>query len=190
MKQKTFGNFLKENMKSLIVPLCMITLGIILIVNPVATLVTIAKIIGWLLIIGGIATGFTLLAAFSPFVTSVAVILILAGIIVVSNPVGVSTFIIKIFGLCILINACFRIYDVIQIKGSNDSHWGSYIANDVITAILGLILLFMSFSVAATVIIIVGVIMTVLGVTNIITAYKVYKVGRYVNDGSDVVWEE
>lgn len=190
MEQKTLRNFLKDNMKQLIVPLCMIALGIILIIKPVATMATIAAVIGWILIIAGVVTGFSLLAAYSPMVTAFAVILLLAGIIIVLNPVGVSTFVVKIFGLCILINACFRIHDAILIRGTGDKYWSSYIANDVITAVLGFVLLFLSFSVAKTVIVIVGIVMAVLGVTNIFTAYKVYKVGKYINDGSDVVWEE
>ena len=34
------------------------------------------------------------------------------------------------------------------------------------------------------------VFLLILGVTNLITAYKVYRDGKFVDDGTDVVWEE
>ena len=37
---------------------------------------------------------------------------------------------------------------------------------------------------------IVTIILMILGVFNLYSSFKVYKEGRYVNDGSDVVWEE
>jgi uncharacterized membrane protein HdeD (DUF308 family) len=190
MQQKTVITFLKENIKSLIVPLGMIALGLILIFNPTASLKLITQIIGCLLIVGGVIAGFSLMAAFSPTITGLAVILVLLGIIVVANPVGVSTFVVKIFGLCILINACFRIHDALLIRDQNDSHFGTYVVNDIITAVLGLLLLVLSYDILNTVFIVIGIVMAVLGITNIITAYKVYKVGKYVEGDDEVVWEE
>jgi TRAP-type mannitol/chloroaromatic compound transport system permease small subunit len=48
----------------------------------------------------------------------------------------------------------------------------------------------MPISAAKVFVIIVGVLMVLLGVSNIVTAVKVYLDGKYIDDGSDVVWEE
>ena len=56
---------------------------------------------------------------------------------------------------------------------------------------MGIVLFFIPTTVASVVVIVLGVILAVLGISNIITVFKVYRDGgRYVDDGSDVVWEE
>ena len=89
----------------------------------------------------------------------------------------------------ILVNSGFRIYDAYQIKGKTDN-FVKYVINDIITFVLGLVLLCFSLNAVGAVVRVVGVFMLILGVTNVITAVKVYKDGRFVDDGSDIVWEE
>ena len=43
---------------------------------------------------------------------------------------------------------------------------------------------------AAILVRIVGAVMIILGVSNVVMAVRVYKDGKYINDGTDVVWEE
>ena len=82
-----------------------------------------------------------------------------------------------------------RIHDAYVIRGKSDG-FKMYMLNDVITLIIGLVLLFIPMDVASIIVIILGVFLLILGVTNLITAYKVYRDGKFVDDGTDVVWEE
>ena len=61
----------------------------------------------------------------------------------------------------------------------------------MLTLILGFVLLFFPLDAATTVVMILGIFMTVMGISNLITVFKVYRDGgRYIDDGSGVVWEE
>ncbi|MEE3399049.1 MAG: DUF308 domain-containing protein, partial [Eubacterium sp.] len=74
-------------------------------------------------------------------------------------------------------------------KGRSD-HFVQYIINDIITLVLGIVLVAIPLDIASTLVMIIGVIMIILGISNIITVIRVYRDGRYIDDGSDVVWEE
>jgi uncharacterized membrane protein HdeD (DUF308 family) len=56
--------------------------------------------------------------------------------------------------------------------------------------VLGIVLVAIPLDIASTLVMIIGVIMIILGISNIITVIRVYRDGRYIDDGSDVVWEE
>ena len=86
----------------------------------------------------------------------------------------------KLLGIIILVNSALRIHDAYEIKGISDKFM-FYIINDIITLVLGIILIIMPISAAKVFVIIVGVLMVLLGVSNIVTAVKVYLDGKYID---------
>lgn len=186
---KNLINFLKKDSKALIVPIFMIIFGILFIVKRAGVLSFAVQLIGVFFIVAAVVLGFSLIAAFVPSAVVFAVILLAVGIMFLTNPGDLIKFVIMIVGLTIMINAILRIFEAKALRGK-DKDFMKYIANDILTAVLGFVLFFLSGTVADAVFIIIGIIMTVLGLSNIYTAYKVYKGGRFVDDGSDVVWEE
>jgi uncharacterized membrane protein HdeD (DUF308 family) len=148
------------------------------------------KVVGILFVIVGILLGCSLMAAVSTASMVLAIALVLIGIICLAASGFVASLILKVIGLCVTVNSIMSIHDAYVIKGKSDNFL-AYIINDVITLILGVVLFFIPTTVANAVVIVLGIILAVLGISNIITVFKVYKDGgRYVDDGSDVVWEE
>lgn len=188
MEEKNFKSFLKREAKSLAIPLMMIVLGALFIAIKSAILSALVTIVGVLLIVGGVALGLSLLSAMEPLTVIGAAILVLMGIICVTNAFGVSGFILMVIGICIFVNALFRIFIERSLRGSNG--FKNYLINDIITAILGVVLMIMPKTAADAFFVVVGIFMVILGISNIISSYLFYKNGRYVNDGTDVVWEE
>jgi len=188
MEEKNFKSFLKRETKSLAIPLMMIILGALFIAIKSAILSALVTIVGVLLIVGGVALGLSLLSAMEPLTVIGAAILVLMGIICVTNAFGVSGFILMVIGICIFVNALFRIFIERSMRGSNS--FRNYLINDVITAVLGLVLMLMPKTAADAFFVVVGIFMVILGISNMISSYTFYKNGRYINDGTDVVWEE
>ena len=189
MNKKSIKDFFEKNASSLAVPLIMIVIGLLFALAPGGAVNLTVTVIGVIFIVVGVILAGTLLAAYSPFTMAVSIVLVLFGIICIARPSAIADFIIKAIGIVILVNSGLRIYDAYQIKGKSDN-FVKYIVNDIITLVLGLILVCFSLNAVGAVVRVVGVIMLILGITNVITAIKVYKDGRFIDDGSDVVWEE
>ena len=189
MNKKSIKDFFEKNVSSLAVPLIMIIIGLLFVFAPGGAVNFTVTVIGVIFVVVGVILAGTLLAAYSSFTLAVSIVLVLFGIICIAKPGSIADFIIKAIGVIILINSALRIYDVYQIKGKTDN-FVKYIINDIITLVLGLILICFSLSAVGAVVRVVGVFMLLLGVTNVITAVRVYKDGRFIDDGTDVVWKE
>ncbi len=186
----TLTDFIKKNSKNLAVPAIMLIIGCFFIFKPDGALDITVKVVGILFVIVGILLGCSLMAAVSTASMVLAIALVLIGIICLAASGFVAGLILKVIGLCVTVNSIMSIHDAYVIKGKSDNFL-AYIINDVITLILGVVLFFIPTTVANVVVIVLGIILAVLGISNIITVFKVYKDGgRYVDDGSDVVWEE
>ena len=186
----TLSDFIKKNSKNLAVPAIMLIIGCFFIFKPDGALDITVKVVGILFVIVGILLGCSLMAAVSTASMVLAIALVLIGIICLAASGFVASLILKVIGLCVTVNSIMSIHDAYVIKGKSDNFL-AYIINDVITLILGVVLFFIPTTVANAVVIVLGIILAVLGISNIITVFKVYKDGgRYVDDGSDVVWEE
>lgn len=189
MKNKNIIDFFKTQSSHLVVPLIMIVLGLFCILMPSSFIGVTVKLIGVLFVVAGVILACTLLATYSPFMMACAIVLVFMGILCLAIPKQIASLVIKMVGIVILVNAIMRIHDAYVIRGKSDG-FKMYMLNDVITLIIGLVLLFIPMDVASIIVIILGVFLLILGVTNLITAYKVYRDGKFVDDGTDVVWEE
>ena len=186
----TLTDFIKKNSKNLAVPAIMLIIGCFFIFKPDGALDITVKVVGILFVIVGLLLGCSLMAAVSTASMVLAIALVLIGIICLAASGFVASLILKVIGLCVTVNSIMSIHDAYVRKGKSDNFL-AYIINDVITLILGVVLFFIPTTVANVVVIVLGIILAVLGISNIITVFKVYKDGgRYVDDGSDVVWEE
>ena len=189
MNKKSITDFLQKNMSALAVPMVMITIGLFFIMMPGSAIGFTVKIIGIIFVVIGLVMSGTLIAAYSSVTLAISIILICLGIICIASAGTVAAFIIKLLGIIIIVNSALRIHDVYAIKGITDKFM-LYVLNDIITLVLGIILIVMPMSAAKVFVVIVGVLMLILGVSNILAVVKIYRDGRFVDDGSDVVWEE
>ena len=189
MYTKSIKGFFEKNGRSLIIPLVMIIVGLFFVLFPGSAINLTVKVVGIVFVILGAILACTLMAAYSPTTMAIAILIIFFGIICIAFPSFIAAFIIKAIGIMVLISSAFRIHVAYMIKGRSDS-FIVYIVNDIITLILGLVLVAIPLDIAGTLVRIIGIFMMILGLSNIITIIKVYKDGRYVDDGSEVVWEE
>ena len=189
MREKNLVTFFKEKYKTLTIPFIMIVLGIFIAIKPDSVYGIAITLIGIILMVLGALAGFSMLAAFSIGATILSIALFFLGLVCVINPGGTASFIIKVLGFFVLVNSILRIIEAYKLRGKSKGII-AYMANDILTAILGLVLLTIGAGAANIVFMVVGIIMAILGVSNLFTEYKIYSEGSYVNDGSDVVWEE
>ena len=191
-REKNFPNFVKYESKNYIIPLIMFILGLLFVLIQGNVLNVIVTILGVILMIGGVVMGISLMTTFSPLTVFVASVLFIMGVICVANPGWVAGFFLKVVGLCILLNSLIRLVTEHSLKGKSEKY-NFYLLVDVVSLVIGLLLFLFPkawLDAAAWLFYVFGVILMILGVFNLYSAFKVYKEGRYVNDGSDVVWEE
>lgn len=192
-REKNFPNFVKFESKSYTIPLIMFILGVLFVLIQGNVLNVIVTILGVVLMIGGVVMGISLMSNFSPLTVFVASMLFIMGIICVANPGWVAGFFLKVVGLCILLNALIRVVTEHSLKGKSEKY-NFYLMIDIVSIVVGLLLFLFPkawLDGVSWLFYVFGVILIVLGIFNLYSAFKVYKEGRYVkNDGSGVVWEE
>ncbi len=189
MNSKSVKDFVSKNISSLAVPIAMIIIGLFFVLSPGSAIGITVKVIGVIFVSLGLILSGTLIVAYSKITLVISIILAVLGIVCIAASDSVAAFVIKVLGIIILVNSALRIHDAYEIKGISD-RFIQYIINDLITLVLGIVLIVMPLGAAAVFVRIVGAIMIILGISNVITAIRIYKDGQYVDDGTDVVWEE
>ncbi len=175
---------------SLAMPFIMVILGLFLIIWGDEAVDLVVRMMGVILLVVGVGIACTLLAGLSPVTMTFALLLVVTGLICIITPKGVASYVMVVIGVFILVNSILRIRDAYKIKGQTD-FFKQFIINDLITLVFGFILIIFNRWLIVNAAMILGIIVLILGVTNLLTAMKVYHDGgRYVDDDSDVVWEE
>ena len=190
--EKNFMNFVKFESKRYAIPFLMLILGLLFILLQGNVLSVLVTVLGVVLMIAGVIMGFSLMSSMSPLVIFGASSLFILGLISVINPTWVATFFLKVVGLGMFLNSLIRIITEHSLKGKSEKY-SFYFIIDIITASVGILLFLFPMAWLTSVsflFYVFGIVLMLLGIFNLYTAYKVYKEGRYVNDGTDVVWEE
>ena len=186
----SFKNFMKKNSKNLIVPIILIVIGCFMIFHPTGWLSLIVKIVGILFVIAGVVLGCSTISRLGSPTMLIAIILVLIGIICLALSDKVMNLILTVIGLSMVINSVISIHDAYIIKGKSD-HFLAYVINDIVTLVIGIVLIFIPSTAEGAFAIAIGVVLCVVGISNIITVFRIFHDGgRYVDDGTDVVWEE
>ena len=188
--EKSFGGFMKRCGNSLAMPIIMIVLGLFMIIWANEAVDLVVRMIGIVVLVVGVGMACTMLAQVSSVTMVFSIILVITGLICIINPHGVAKYVMTVIGVFMLINSVLRIRDAYRVKGQTD-FFKQFILNDLITLVFAFLLIVLNTWIIDSMARIAGVIIFVLGITNLMTAIKVYyDGGRYVDDGSDVVWEE
>ena len=183
-------DFLKKNSKNLVVPIILIVIGIFMICNPTGWLNLIVKIVGILFVAAGVLLGCSTISKMGSPTMVFSIILVIIGILCLAMSERLADLILILIGVSMIVNSVVSIHDAYLIKGKSD-HFLAYIINDIITLVIGVALIFVPKGVVGAIAITIGVVLCIIGVSNIITVFRVFRDGgRYIDDGSDVVWEE
>ena len=184
-----FKHFFKTKYKDLIVPSAMLIFGLIFAVAPGVSMATIVRFLGVFMLISAAILGAISYYNRTYLLLGISIAIFLTGAICALTPGFVASFTISLVGFIILFNAVLRIYTTIQLR-KDEKNIVPFLINDIITGVIGIIMIINPFGAAAGVIRILGIIIVIFGITNLIEVIRVYRNGKYVDDGSDVVWEE
>ncbi len=191
-REKNFTNFVKYESKRYAIPFLMLILGLLFILLNGNVLDVLVTVLGVCMLIGAVVLGISLLNQSSPGLILGVSALFIMGLISVINPNWVSNFFLKVVGLCIFLNSLIRLIVEHSLKGKSNRYM-VYFITDIVSAVVGLLLFLFPKTWLESVsflFYVIGFLLVILGIFNLYTAFKVYKEGRYVNDGTDVVWEE
>ena len=172
--------------------LALVVLGILLIFESEATIVTISYVIGGILV----AIGVLALLKFYKEVKEnddtgmdlvYGIISIILGIVVISNPKAVASIIPIIMGLLIILNSGTKLQYSIELKKNNNNLWKSTMILSLISTLCGVLLIFNPFKGAAFLTRLIGFLILLYAILDIISTMAikntVKKIKTAINDG-------
>ena len=177
---------------SILGALALVVLGILLIFESEATIVTISYVIGGILV----AIGVLALLKFYKEVKEnddtgmdlvYGIISIILGIVVISNPKAVASIIPIIMGLLIILNSGTKLQYSIELKKNNNNLWKSTMILSLISTLCGVLLIFNPFKGAAFLTRLIGFLILLYAILDIISTIAikntVKKIKTAINDG-------
>ncbi|MBQ7790577.1 MAG: DUF308 domain-containing protein [Bacilli bacterium] len=186
-------NIINKIFKSSILgAIALVVLGVLLIFESEATIVTISYVIGGVLV----AIGVLALLKFYKEVKDnqdtgmdlvYGIISVVLGIIVISNPKAVASIIPIVMGLIIIINSGTKLQYSIELKKNNNNLWKSTMVLSLISTLCGVLLIFNPFKGAAFLTRLIGFLILLYAVLDIISTITikstVKKIKSAINDG-------
>lgn len=186
-------NIINKIFKSSILgAIALVVLGVLLIFESEATIVTISYVIGGVLV----AIGVLALLKFYKEVKNnqdtgmdlvYGIISVVLGIIVISNPKAVASIIPIVMGLIIIINSGTKLQYSIELKKNNNNLWKSTMVLSLISTLCGVLLIFNPFKGAAFLTRLIGFLILLYAVLDIISTITikstVKKIKSAINDG-------
>lgn len=177
---------------SILGALALVVLGILLIFESEATIVTISYVIGGILV----AIGVLALLKFYKEVKEnddtgmdlvYGIISVILGIVVISNPKAVASIIPIIMGLLIILNSGTKLQYSIELKKNNNNLWKSTMILSLISTLCGVLLIFNPFKGAAFLTRLIGFLILLYAILDIISTIAikntVKKIKTAINDG-------
>ena len=186
-------NIMNKIFKSSILgALALVVLGILLIFESEATIVTISYAIGGILV----AIGVLALLKFYKEVKEnddtgmdavYGIISVILGIIVISNPKAVASIIPIVMGLIIILNSGTKLQYSVELKKNNNNLWKSTMILSLISTFCGVLLIFNPFKGAAFLTKLIGFLILLYAVLDIISTITIKntlkKIKTAINDG-------
>ena len=173
------NNFMSKFFKSsLLSSIGLVVLGFLLIYQSEATIVSIAYIIGAILIaIGVIAILKFVKDMNSPtkneLDTIYGLVSIILGIVVITNPKGIGSIIPLIIGFIIIISSATKFQYSLELKSHKNDLWKSTMALSILTMVCGVLLIFNPFQGAVYITRVVGIVIVVYGILDIISTIMI-----------------
>ena len=186
-------NIMNKIFKSSILgALALVVLGILLIFESEATIVTISYVIGGVLV----AIGVLALLKFYKEVKEnedagmdvvYGIISVILGIIVISNPKAVASIIPIVMGLIIILNSGTKLQYSIELKKNNNNLWKSTMILSLVSTFCGVLLIFNPFKGAAFLTKLIGFLILLYAILDIISTITIKntfkKIKSAINNG-------
>lgn len=163
---------------SLITSLFLIALGILLIFQSEVTIITIAYVVGSVIIALGVLSGIKFFSNLSKEKKSeldlvYGIISVVLGIVIINNPEGVASIMPIILGVSIIISSATKLQYAFELKSNNNNLWKTTMLLSIISTICGLVLLFNPFKAISYFTKLVGVFIIIYAVLDMISTYTI-----------------
>lgn len=171
---------------SIIMSLVLLILGLLLIFQSEATIVTISYIIGAILI----ALGALAIIKFIKKVKGVeeinfdivyGIVTIIFGILIIKNPHAIASVIPIVIGIGIIINSATKLQYSFELKSHKSTLWKSTMIISIISTICGIILLFNPFKGAVIITRVIGIFIVIYSVLDIFSTLSIKRSANIIN---------
>ena len=140
---------------SILSSIALIALGILLIVQSEATIITISYIIGAFLIALGVIAGFNFIRNFKDRTKGdldivYGIVCIILGVVVIKNPEAIASIIPFVLGLVIIINSATKLQYSFELHREKNNLWLSTLILSIIMVVCGIVLIFNPFAAEIT----------------------------------------
>lgn len=163
---------------SILGSLALVILGILLIFQSEATIISISYIIGGILVAIGVLAILKYLKNSKSQINSgldivYGVVTVILGVIVISNPAAIASIIPFVVGFIIIINSARKLQYSIELKNNENELWKSTMIIAFITTICGVVLVINPFKGVVFITKIVGILITLYSVLDIISTITI-----------------
>ena len=162
---------------SLITAILLIALGILLICQSEATIITIAYVLGGVIIALGVLAAIKFFQNIKEHKGELdlvyGIISVILGIIVIKNPEAIASIMPMVLGVCIIISSSSKLQYAFELKANNNNLWKTTMFISIISTVCGLVLLFNPFKAITYFTKIVGVFIIIYAILDLISTYTI-----------------
>lgn len=173
---------LKWNM--VIMAVLTIVLGIALVISPETAALTICRLLGWIVLISGIASVIFYVRGVHGFWEAsylvLAVVGIVLGIFIIRSPGSVVKFLSYLMAGILLVHGINDVKEAFVARSYYDEHWTIALVLGIINVLLGILILWNPFSSAAFLMIVIGISLIYDGVTDLVIVLRLAKFAKAV----------
>lgn len=190
------GNIMSKLIKSSILSsVGLIILGVLLIIQSEATIISISYIIGGLLVALGILSGIKYIrntkeGKKNELDIIYGIVCIVLGVLVITNPNAIASVIPLVIGFVIIINSALKLQYSLELKRETNNLWKSTMILSLITLICGLVLIFNPFKGALLITKIIGVLIIVYSILDLISTFTIRKTLKRIHKAIEEKIEE
>lgn len=165
---------------SLITSFILLVLGILLIFESEATIISISYIIGGCLIAAGLTAIINFFRtkmkdSFSELNIVYGVVTATAGLLIIMNPQVIGSFIPIVIGIGIIINSAMKLQYAFELRNIHNKMWKTTMLISIISTLCGIILLFNPFAGAVILTKIIGGFIITYAILDIFSTYTIKK---------------
>lgn len=163
---------------SLISSIILIALGILLIFQSEATIITISYIIGGILVALGVVAGIkfiknTNIAQKSELDLVYGIVCVILGVLVIKNPEAIASIIPVILGISIIISSANKLQYAFELRANANKLWKTTMIISIISTLCGIVLLFNPFKAVTYFTKVVGIFIVIYSILDMISTYTI-----------------
>lgn len=162
---------------SLITAILLIALGILLICQSEATIITISYVLGGVIIALGVLAAIKFFQNIKQHKGELdlvyGIISVVLGIIIIKNPEAIASIMPMVLGVCIIISSSSKLQYAFELKANNNNLWKTTMAISIISTVCGLVLLFNPFKAIAYFTKVVGIFIIIYAILDLVSTYTI-----------------